>query len=38
MKRMNSLVCTAAIMLIFGTAVSYVPRNTARDVHYLLIL
>ena len=24
MKRMNSLVCTAAIVLIFGTAVSYV--------------
>ena len=37
MKRINSLVCTAAVVLISGTAVSTFTRNTARDVHYLLI-
>ena len=37
MKRINSLVCTAAVMLIFGIAVSDT-RSMARDVHCLLIL
>ena len=30
MKRMNSLVCTAAIMLILGTAVSYAQYGSGR--------
>ena len=30
MKRMNSLVCTAAIMLILGTAVSYAQYSSGR--------
>ena len=30
MKRMNSLVCTAAVMLILGTAVSYAQYGTGR--------
>ena len=30
MKRINSLVCTAAVMLIFGTAVSYAQYGSGR--------
>jgi hypothetical protein len=30
MKRINSLVCTAAIMLILGTAVSYAQYGSGR--------
>ena len=30
MKRMNSLVCTAAVMLILGTAVSYAQYGSGR--------
>ena len=37
MKRSNSIVCTAAVMLILGTAVSR-SRSTAPDVRCLLIL